>query len=175
MLLKFGEICIIHLKLLDIVKKSFGFRHIFVAFPEYINFTRKSQLQKSCSRKLQNLLLWTFSELFLNYSANYVVLASAMYRFVSSRFSTLVSRIDDLVRLIFSTIYSQPVCLIWVYMFNGFSNNCSFVCFLGTFSLQNDKNLSKKPVNNNFWSVCLIHSEKNSSLYPFQICMLINF
>ena len=73
MLLKFGEICIFQLKL---GTYSFGFRHIVVAFPEYMNFTRKSQLQNSCSRKLQNLFLWTFSELFLKYSPNYVVLAS---------------------------------------------------------------------------------------------------
>ena len=50
---------------------------------------------------------------------------------------------------------------------------------------KNDKNLSKKPVNNNVWPVCLIYFEKNSGLYvysglyaykflgKFSSCMLI--
>ena len=43
---------------------------------------------------------------------------------------------------------------------NGSSKNWSSLCFLGTFSLQNDY-LSKKPINNNF---SLIYSEKSSGL-----------
>jgi hypothetical protein len=76
---------------------------------------------------------------------------------------TLVSQIEVPVRLFFFAFFPQPVCLIWAYVFISLKKkNCLFaylghVCLLATFFfriLPNKfiNNLSKKPVNNDFFS-----------------------
>ena len=88
---------------------------------------------------------------------------------------TPVSQIDVPVRLFFPRLFPSLYVLFGSICLMVSQKNCFSVCFLGAFSLQNYKNVSKKPVNNNFGPVCLIYSEKNSALYLYSGLYAYNF
>ena len=62
-----------------------------------------------------------------------------LYKLIHIRLCTLVSRIEVSVRLFFFAFFPQPVCLIWVYMFNSLKKNELPVCLFGTCMVISDK------------------------------------
>ena len=64
-----------------------------------------------------------FSDRMIEYSKDYSFLSMKLLFllvYLSTYLITLVSLIEVPVRLFFFAFFPQPVCLIWVYVFNSF-------------------------------------------------------